>query len=294
MLEYLLSLAILMTIWSLLTQSYNLSFGLTGLFNLGHIIFYGMGAYTAAILSTQFGSPFLLNLLLGALIAGAFAAVLGLLTLRLSGHYLAIATLGAAMIAIVVATNWISLTNGPMGIRGISQPSILGVEFSSSWAVLALYLVIVIACQWVLWRLFRSPFGRLQRAIAHDEIAAKGLGKDTFRSQVWSLTLSAAFAAVAGGLYAHYRLFLDPSIFALPEIIFLLLMLIVGGQGSFSGAIGGTVIVLLLGEVPRFVGFPDALIGPARNLLYAALLISCMFFAPRGVVWLFTRRRASI
>lgn len=291
MLEYLLSLLILTTIWSLLTQSYNLSFGLTGLFNLGHIIFYGMGAYTAAILSTEYETTFMLHLLIGFILAGGFAGLLGLLTLRLSGHYLAISTLGAAMIAIVVATNWIDLTNGPLGIRGIAEPDFLGRTFTSSWEILGFYLAITIVCQFVLYALFNSPFGRLQRAIQDDEIAAQSLGKNTFSAKVWSLILSAGFAAMAGVMYAHYRLFLDPTVFALPEIVFLILMIIVGGRGSFWGAIMGTILIVAIGEIPRFVGFPDSIVGAARNLVYASILILCMFYAPKGILSAFKREK---
>jgi len=198
MIEYILSLLVLISIWSLLTQSYNLSFGLTGLFNLGHIIFYGIGAYAAAILNIEFGSPFLLNLLLGGVIAAVFSAVLGLLTLRLSGHYLAIATLGAAMISIVVATNWINLTNGPLGIRGIKNPSIFGISFDETWSILLLYSVVAALGHYALYKLFHSPFGRLQKAIDADDIGAQSLGKNTFSAKVWSLSLSAFFCGYGG------------------------------------------------------------------------------------------------
>ncbi|HEY5714616.1 MAG TPA: branched-chain amino acid ABC transporter permease, partial [Candidatus Gracilibacteria bacterium] len=216
MLEYLLSLAIIALVWSLLVQSYNLSFGLTGLFNLGHIVFYGVGAYTAAILNTKYGFNFFVNIPLAALIAGSLAAFFGLVTLRLSGHYLAIATLGAAMIAQVVATNWMALTNGPLGIRGIEDPILGGFNFDTSWRIFALYAGMTIICHFLLWKIFNSPFGRLQRAIQDDEIAVQSLGKNTFQAKAWSLIISGAFAGVAGALYVHYRLFLDPTIFALP------------------------------------------------------------------------------
>jgi branched-chain amino acid transport system permease protein len=289
MIEYIISLLILTTIWSLLTQSYNLSFGLTGLFNLGHIIFYGIGAYTAAILSTQYETTFMLHLLVGFIIAGGFAGLLGLLTLRLSGHYLAISTLGAAMIAIVVATNWMDLTNGPLGIRGIAEPDFFGITFTNSWTILGFYLSIVVVCQFLLYQLFNSPFGRLQRAIQDDEIAAQSLGKNTFNAKVWSLVLSAGFAAMAGVMYAHYRLFLDPTIFSLHEIVFLILMIIVGGRGNFWGAIVGTILIVALGEIPRFMGFSDSIVGAARNLVYASTLIACMFYAPKGILSVFKK-----
>ncbi len=292
MIAYFFSLLIITAIWTLLVQSYNLSFGLTGLFNLGHIIFYGVGAYTAAILNTRYGFGFFENLFFAAATAGVFAAFFGLLTLRLSGHYLAIATLGAAMISTVIATNWVSLTNGPLGIRGIDEPILWGrVIQADSFEFLLLMLFIVAICNILLYRLFHSPFGRMLRAIKDDETATRAVGKNTFEAKMWSLILSAAFAGVAGALYAHYRLFLDPSIFALPEIILLILMVIVGGRGNFWGAILGTILVVIIGELPRYVGFPDSVVGAMRNLLFAALLIGTMFFRPNGLFSFFQKEK---
>jgi len=291
MLAYLFSLLIITAIWTLLVQSYNLSFGLTGLFNLGHIIFYGIGAYTAAILNTRYGFGFFPNLFFAFLISGAFAAFFGLLTLRLSGHYLAVATLGAAMISTVVATNWVSLTNGPLGIRGIDEPTIWGHTIQAdSFVFLLLMIAVATVGNILLYKLFHSPYGRILRAIKDDETAVRAVGKNTFEAKLWSLVLSAAFAGVAGALYAHYRLFLDPSIFALPEIILLILMVIVGGRGNFWGAILGTILVVIIGEVPRYVGFPDAIVGAMRNLLFAALLIGTMFLKPNGLFTFFQKK----
>ena len=289
MFEYVLSIAIITTIYVLLTQSYNLSFGLTGLFNLGHIIFYGVGAYTAAILNTKFGFSFFENLFFSGLVSGIFAGFFGLLTLRLTGHYLAIATLGLAMIAGVVATNWISLTNGPFGIRGIDEPILGSFTFDSPMTFFLLVLFITIIGNWMLYKIFHSPFGRIQRAIQDDEIAVQSVGKNIFAMKCWSLVLSAVFAGIAGAMYTHYRLFLDPSIFALPEIIFLILVVIVGGRGNFWGCILATILLFIIGEVPRFFSFPDDVIGSMRNLLYAALLIGVMFFRPEGVFTFFQK-----
>jgi branched-chain amino acid transport system permease protein len=291
MIEYIYSLITIALIWTILAQSYNLSFGLAGLFNLGHVIFYGIGAYAAAILNTRYGIGFGPNILFSAVIAGAAASIFGLLTLRLRGHYLAIATLGAAMIAQVVALNWMSLTRGPLGIRGIDEVSLFGASFiGDTLPHVLLYICITGIVLFLLWKLFHSPWGRLLRAIRDDETAVQAVGKNVFVAKLWALVLSAAFAGVAGALYTHYRLFLDPSIFALPEIILLILIVIVGGRGKYWGVIGGAVLIILIGEVPRFLDFPDAMIGAARNITYAALLMATMFWRPNGI---FSSERAS-
>lgn len=284
MIEYIYSILTITFIWTIFAQSYNLSFGLAGLFNLGHIIFYGIGAYTAAILNTRYGIGFGPNIIFSALIAGTTAGVFGLLTLRLRGHYLAIATLGAAMIAQVVALNWMSLTRGPLGIRGIDEVELFGISFiGDTFSHVLLYALLSGVILFLLWKLFHSPWGRLLRAIRDDETAVKAVGKNVFSAKLWALVLSAAFAGIAGALYAHYRLFLDPSIFSLPEIILLILIVIVGGRGKFWGVIAGTLLIILLGEIPRFLDFPDAMLGAARNMTYAVLLMGTMFCRPNGI-----------
>ena len=284
MFEYFLSLVTITLIWTILAQSYNLSFGLTGLFNLGHIIFYGIGAYTAAILNTQYDFGFLATTSISIFTAGTVAVFLGLLTLRLRGHYLGIATLGATMVAQVVALNWTSLTRGPLGIRGIDEPTIFGFNFvGDTLPNTFFYLGITVLVMLFLWLLFHSPWGRLLRAIRDDEVAAQAVGKNVFLAKLWSLILSAAFAGLAGALYTHYRLFLDPTIFSLPEIILLILVVVVGGRGNFWGAILGTITVIFLGEVPRFLDFPDTIVGAMRNLTYAVLLVATMYWRPQGI-----------
>jgi branched-chain amino acid transport system permease protein len=284
MIEYIYSLITIALIWTILAQSYNLSFGLAGLFNLGHIIFYGIGAYAAAILNTRYGIGFGPNLLISAAIAGASASIFGLLTLRLRGHYLAIATLGAAMIAQVVALNWMSLTRGPLGIRGIEEPTLFGIPFiGDTFTHVLLYGAITAFVLFLLWKLFHSPWGRLLRAIRDDETAAQAVGKNVFTAKLWALILSAAFAGVAGAMYTHYRLFLDPSVFSLQEIILLILLVVIGGRGKYWGVIAGTALIIVLGEVPRFLSFPETMLGAARNLTYAALLMGTMFWRPNGI-----------
>jgi len=241
-------------------------------------------------LNTRFGFNFLENLGLAALISGTVASGFGILTLRLRGHYLAIATLGAAMIAQVVALNWLELTRGPLGIRGIDEPQIFGEIFvGDTLPHFLLYFGIAATLLFFLWKLFQSPWGRLLRAIRDDELAAIAVGKNIFAAKLWALVLSAALAGVAGAMYAHYRVFLDPSIFALSEIILLILIVVIGGRGNFWGNVASAFLIVgVLSELPRFLNFPETLLGAARNIVYAGLLIATMFWRPRGI---FCRRK---
>ena len=146
-----------------------------------------------------------------------------------------------------------------------------------------LMLAIVTIGILLLYKIFHSPFGRILQAIKDDEIATKSVGKDVLSAKMWSLVLSATFAGIAGALYTHYRLFLDPTIFALPEIIFLISIVVVGGRGNFWGCILATFLMFFIGELPRFFDFPGEMIGATRNLLFAALLIAVMFWKPDGI-----------
>ena len=285
MLGYFISLVIITAIWTLFAQSYNLSFGLGGLLNLGHIIFFGVGAYTAAILDYQFGWGLAPGVLLGGCMAAVLAVGFGISTLRLAGHYLAVATLGAAFIAQAVATNWFDLTRGPLGIPMKTTFYIGdGAIIPDTPLYLLIILLIVAACLGILWLLFRSPFGRALRALQDDEIALQAVGKNTFLLKIEALVLSAFFAGVAGGLVAHYRLFVSPTVFMLRDTILLLSIVVIGGRGKFWGVIGGTILMtMIIGELPRFVGFPDAMIGPARNLLYAGMLLVAIYLRPEGI-----------
>jgi len=284
MLDYPLSIAVITLIWTLLAQSFNLSFGLAGLFNLGHIIFYGIGAYSAAIFNTRVGIGFLPNLAISAILAAIFATGFGVISLRLRGHYLAIATLGGAMIASVVATNWTNLTRGPLGIRGIENPEIFNTKFDTELSIFILYFAITALALLALHRIFHSPFGRILRAIRDDELSATASGKNIFVAKIWSFILSATFAGIAGAMYSHYRLFLDPTIFALPEIITAVLIVVVGGRGNFWGCLGATfLVVAILYEIHKFLDFPDQITGALRNFLFASLLISTMLWRPAGI-----------
>ncbi len=275
--NYLIHLAILIGIYSILTISLNLAVGFTGLLNLGHIGFFGIGAYTSALLAVA-GVPIWLSMLTGALLAGVAGLLLALPTTRLKGDYLALATLGFAFIMGSVARNWTDVTRGALGIPGIPKIVRGNVEF------LMVVLVIAIVTYLILWKLSRSRFGKVCESIRDDELASKMLGHDTFRHKILAVGISAFFAGIGGGLFAHYITFIDPSIFGIGDLILLFSMLIVGGLASVKGSAIGAIVLFLLPEPLRFIGFPSSILGPAREIIFALILLLILIYKPRGIL----------
>ena len=213
-------LLILICIYIILAVSLNLIVGFTGILNLGHAAFFGIGAYTSALLVLA-GAPFIIGVLAAFLIAGLCGLLIGIPSLRLRGDYLAIATLGFGEIIRSIIKNWTSLTRGPLGIPGIPKPSFF-MSFDTSFKFLVLAIVLAALTVFVITKIVHSPFGRVLRAIREDELAAQAIGKNTTRYKMTALVIGAAFAGIAGSLYAHYITFIDPSTFTMIESILIL------------------------------------------------------------------------
>ncbi|MBT3578018.1 branched-chain amino acid ABC transporter permease [archaeon] len=278
---YFIHLAILIGIYIILAISLQLSLGFTGLFNIGHIAFFAVGAYTAALL-TLGGTPFLLAFLLAGIFAMLSGFLLSFLTKKLDGDYLALATIAFTFVVHSIALNWTSLTNGPLGLTGIPKPSLLGISFSSNFSFLVLTLAVVLISYLIIKKITVSPFGKVLEAIRDDELATKVLGKNTFKMKSYALAISAFFAGIAGSLYAHYITFIDPFSFTLLQLIPILVIVVVGGLASLWGTVVATVVLILIPEILRFVGMPSAILGPMRQIIYALILLLILLYKPKG------------
>jgi branched-chain amino acid transport system permease protein len=279
--SYLIHLLILIGIYLILAISLQLSVGFTGLLNLGHIAFYAIGAYTSALLALN-GFPFWFCFLSAGILAMIFGFLLSLPTNKLKGDYLALATMGFSFVVYAVLLNWTSLTRGPLGLPGIPKPKILGISFSDNFSFLILVAIIALISYLIIKRITISPFGKVLEAIRDDELAVRVLGKNTFKMKSLALMISSFFAGIAGSLYAHYITFIDPSSFTLLQLIPVLSMVIIGGLGSLEGTIIVTIILTLLPEPLRFIGFPSSIVGPARQILYALILLLILIYKPKG------------
>jgi len=283
-LDYLLHILILVCIYSVLAVSLDLLAGHTGLLSMAHGAFYGLGAYTSALLALRLGSPFLVGTLLGMLVGALLSLVVSLPSLRLRGDYFVIATFGFQMIVWGVFNNWTEVTRGPLGIPGIPQPAVFGWVIKSHAGFMVLAALLAVLAHWVVGRITGSPFGRVLRAIREDELLAQSLGKNVFRFKVSAFAVSAALAAMAGSLYAHYVTFIDPTSFTVMESILVISMVIIGGAGSPWGPLIGTTMLVVLPEALRFLGFPSSVAANMRQIFYGVLLVVMMMGRPRGLV----------
>lgn len=248
---YFLHMLFMLTIYSILTCSLQIAVGITGLSNLSHATFFGIGAYAAAITASKLGFPFYLTVLTAGLISLFFGLILGAPTLRLKGFYLALVTIGFGQIVRTVELNWISLTNGPMGIPGIPNAQLLSYSFSKRDFILY-GLMLVAITQYITDRMLKAKLGRALGAIKSDEIVAKSLGVDVTKYKLIAFSISALFAGMAGSIYAHYISYVSPDSFTASDSITILCMVILGGSGTLYGPLLGTAILILSPEVLRF------------------------------------------
>lgn len=282
--DYVLHVSILVAIFAILTVSLDLVAGHYGLLSLAQAAFYGLGAYTSALLAVEAGVPFFVGVLAGMAVAVLISFIVSLPSLRLTDDYFVVATFGFQMILFSVFNNWMEVTRGPLGIPGIPQPVIFGWHVTSHLDFLILAIAFAYFAYFVVYRLTSSPFGRVLHAIREDEVFAKAHGKNTLYFKVVAFAVSAALAATAGSLYASYITYIDPTSFTVMESILIIAMVIIGGAGSLWGPFIGAFVLVTLPEALRFVGLPDVVAANLRQIIYGSLLVIMMMFRPRGLV----------
>lgn len=267
-------------IFVILAASLNLLVGYTGLFSLGHAAFYGIGAYTAAMLALKVGWPFWLTLPAAALSAAFFGLVVGIPSLRLKGDFLALATFAFGVVVFLILNNWVTLTRGPMGLPGVPRPSLGPLKFSTEARYVFLVLFLDILVFLSIWMIGRAPFGRVLKAIRENERAISTLGRNVAIFKLKAFTLSSLFAGVAGAMFAHYATFVSPDSFYINESFFVLAIILVGGLGDLTGAVVGTMLLVGLPEGLRFVGLPP----PATQMIFGLAMVVTMLKRPQGIL----------
>lgn len=280
--EYLVHILILIGIYVILSVSLNLIAGYTGLLSIAHAAFYGVGAYVAALMALNLHSPFLINISCAVVLSGLLGALVGIPSLRIRDDYFVIATFAFQVITFSVLNNWVSFTGGPMGLPGIPQPSIFGLQVSSHLDFLILVAILCTLTLWICHRIVRSPFGRVLKAIREDEVFSQAAGKNVAAYKVLVFVIGAGMAAVAGVMYAHYISFIDPTSFTVMESIFIISIVIIGGSGSLWGPVVGAVVLVVLPELLRFIGLPSSVAANLRQIIYGGLLVAFMMWRPRG------------
>lgn len=282
--EYLIHIAILVSIYAILGLSLNLVVGYTGLLSVTHAAFYGIGAYVTAILLTSYGMNFFLAVLISIVITAIISLLIGFVLSKFNDDYFALGSFGFNVIIYSVLLNWQSLTRGPLGIPGIPRPSIFGFVFSENLSFLILSAVLTLLVYLVCQFITTSSFGRVLKAIREDEKAISVFGYRVLWYKLSIFVISAGIAAIAGSLFASYITFIDPSTFTLNESIFILAIIILGGLANNKGAVLGAVCLILLPEILRFVGFPDSVAAQMSQVVYGVILILLMLYRPQGLV----------
>ena len=281
--NYLLHILVMLEIYILLALSANQKVGLSGLLSLAQAVFYGLGAYTAAITITKFGFSYWSALPVAILICVIAALLFSFVAGKVRELYFSLATLALQIIFFSVAYNWIPVTNGSYGISGISNPEIFGLKINTppSFALFGGIWVLVVIFFYV-WFL-KTPISRLIQATRDDQIAVLSLGKNPNYYKRISIMLSAVIAGIAGTLYATYTTYIDPSSFTLDESILILSIVLIGGAGRIIGPITGAVIYILLPELLKFLQMPDSIAANMRMILFGLLLVLIVRFKPKGL-----------
>ena len=282
--DYLLHVCILACIYIILSLSLDLLVGQLGVLSMAQAAFFGLGAYTSALVALHLGAPFPVDMFFAMILVVPISLLISVPSLRLHDDYFVIATFGFQIILFSVLNNWIELTRGPFGIPGIPRPVILGWTAGSNFRFLLLAFCLTCLTFFVVRQIRTSPMGRVLRAIREDEIFAQALGKNTLVFKVTVFAMSAVLAAMAGSLYGRYITYIDPTNFTVLESILVISMVIIGGTGSRWGPVIGPVVLAALPEALRFVGFPTPVAANLRQIIYGLLLVIVMVLRPRGIV----------
>jgi branched-chain amino acid transport system permease protein len=287
--EYVLALGISFATFSVLATGLNLVYGYTGLLSFAQVAFFGVGGYTAALLVTELNWPLWSSALAGGLLAALLGLGIGYSSLRLSRHAFAIVTLSFALLCMIVSRDWVTLTRGAMGIPGLPVPS-LAVPGGITWRLnrpadfFYLLMAFSLVSHALIYLLVTSRIGRAMRAIKLNEPLAQSQGINPLSYKLLAVTLSAFLSGVTGSLFVFYLTIVDPSIFDFYYTETMLIMVILGGAGSFWGVLFSTAVLTALPDLLRFT-------TDLRMVLYGFILIIAMLVFPGGIGGWFRKRR---
>jgi branched-chain amino acid transport system permease protein len=274
---YTLGLTNLIAINAIVVLGLNLFIGYAGQISLGHAAFFGLGAYGSGIATVTFGLSPWPAMFLVALLVALVALLVGIPVLRLSGHYLAMATLGLNYVVHTVLLQWDEVTGGPSGFAGIPSLSVAGLTFDDPVSLHYLLWGFTMACLLLCLNLVRSGVGRGLAALAGDETAAAALGVDTRAAKVKIFVLSAVLASLAGSLFAHCYAYVSPDTFGIFASTDFVIMVVVGGMGSIWGSVFGAAFLTMM---PEWVEFFDTY----KDFVHGGILVLVLMFLPQGLI----------
>jgi branched-chain amino acid transport system permease protein len=273
----------MLNMYVLLVLAANLPTGLANLLSICQAAFYGIGAYFSAYFLMQFNLPFVVVALIVMVLTGVCSLLVSFASVKLKGDYFVLATLAFQMIVFTVLYNWTDVTRGPYGVAGIPAVKLFGIiEILGVYGYFILTTTVSAIVILLFQNLKTSPYGRILTAIRSDELTVAALGRNPAAFKTWAFFISAAFSGLAGLLYASYISYIDPTSFTLDESIFILTALFIGGIGNIKGPVTGALFVVLLPELLRFVGLPDAVAANLRQIIYGLALVVVMYYRPQG------------
>src|SRR4051812_11030099 len=278
--EYLFGIIIIVGLYVILATSFNLIIGYGGLISISPPVFFSLGAHTSAVLSRGFGVPVLLAMPAGMLAAVLASIALALPSLRVSGDYLMIASIGFQLGLLEVIKNF-RFTGGPGGFTNI--PPFLIREFGRESYVL-LVLAVMVGVILLVWWISRSDYGRAMSAMRDDELAFSSIGRDAMWMKIAIFACGCGIAGFAGALYAHYFRFITPEQFEILQSSAILTMVVVGGLRTTWGPVVGALLLQALPQAISFLNMPPSILGPIQGLLFTGLVLVFMFFRPQGLV----------
>ncbi len=278
---YVMHIIIFSGIYIIFALSYDIVVGYLGMLSLAHPAFYGVGGYTSVLLVMKLDVPYIIALPIAGILALIVALIVGFPALRLSYHSFAIVTLAFTLIMRAVWINWVSLTNGPMGIPGVPRPTIdipflgtIHIETLPDYYYFILILVII-TCLFI-YLMIHSRVGRALLSIRENEVLAETLGVNAFKYRMIAFAIGAFFAGLAGSFMAHYITFMGPEFTDFYYITMLLIMVILGGSGTIHGVIIGAIAFTFIPEYLRIT--PEF-----RDVIYGIVLLATIIFMPEGI-----------
>ena len=279
---YILHQIIMISIYLVLVYATNLVTGLGGLMTMAQAAFYGIGAYTYALVALHLPIGFAASCGISLFVAGLIAWILSKVVLRFRGETFVLATLAFQMIVFTILDNWESVTGGSYGLSEIPRPSLFGWEISTVPEYVLLSVIVAALITGVFWVMLQSPFGLSVRAVRDNEKAAESLRISPQKQLSRAFVISAVLASLAGCFFASYVTYIDPTSFSLTESIFILCILLVGGSGNIIGPFLGVLFMILFPEGLRFMGLPDESAANIREIVYGTILIVLMYYRPNG------------